>query len=84
MVASAASASATYAFPARRTVLPRFWSTSTSSRSWSPGTTGRRNFTSSSDMKYPTLVSGRSSCDSNSTPPACASASTIRTPGMIG
>ena len=49
--ASAATLPSTYATPFMRQVLPRNWSISTSIRNWSPGTTGRRNFTLSSDMK---------------------------------
>src|SRR5512140_211507 len=54
-----------------------------SRRSWSPGTTGRRNLQLSIPVKYairfppPIALSAR-------IPPVCARASTIRTPGMIG
>jgi len=57
---------------------------STSMRSWSPGFTGRRNFTLSIDMKYTTFEPGSSTVPIRRTPPTCAIASTISTPGMMG
>src|SRR5207247_1988828 len=51
-----------------------------------PGTTGRRNFTLSRDMKYTTL--SETSCPSkwliSSIPPTWAIASMISTPGIMG
>jgi len=49
--ASATTWPSTYPTPFMRQVLPRNCSISSSKRIWSPGTTGRRNFTLSSDMK---------------------------------
>jgi hypothetical protein len=51
MSASATVSPSTRATPRILHTLPRSWITSTSKRSWSPGFTGRRNFTLSSDMK---------------------------------
>ena len=49
--ASATTLPSTKATPFIRQVRPRFCSISSSQRSWSPGSTGRRNFTLSRDMK---------------------------------
>src|SRR5439155_16361983 len=49
--ASATTCPSTYPTPFILHVLPRNWTISSSKRIWSPGTTGRRNFTLSSDMK---------------------------------
>src|SRR2546421_1744765 len=84
--ASATTCPSTNPAPFILQVLPRNWSMSSSKRIWSPGTTGRRNFTWSSDMKYTTLfaVSCPSKWVINSIPPTCAIASMISTPGIIG
>src|SRR6266850_1103397 len=55
--ASATTCPSTNTAPFILHVLPRNWTISSSKRIWSPGTTGRRNFTLSSDMKYTTLSS---------------------------
>src|SRR3989449_5758717 len=55
--ASATTCPSTYPTPFILQVFPRNDSISSSKRIWSPGTTGRRNFTWSSDMKYMTLSS---------------------------
>src|SRR5690606_17569980 len=49
--ASVTTCASTVATPLSRAILPRNWSISTSIRSWSPGTTGLRNFTASRAMK---------------------------------
>src|SRR5205823_6072609 len=86
MSASATTCPSTYPTPFILHVLPRNCSISSSKRIWSPGTTGRRNFTLSSDMKYTTL--SETSCPSkwliSSMPPTWAIASMISTPGMMG
>ena len=51
MSASATTCPSTYPTPFILHVLPRNCSISSSNRIWSPGTTGRRNLTLSSDMK---------------------------------
>src|SRR5712692_10090998 len=55
--ASAATCPSTSPTPRIFTVFPCTCTVSTSNRSWSPGTTGRRNFTPSMDMKYTSLFS---------------------------
>src|ERR1700722_10971536 len=84
MSASATTSPSTLATPRILHTRPRICVISTSKRSWSPGRTGRRNFTLSSDMKYTTLLSASVIPPMSSTPPSCAIASMISTPGMIG
>ena len=81
--AFAATASSTFTSPCIFQTGPLWAITSISIRSWSPGTTGRRNLTLSIPAKYairfppPSAFSAR-------IPPTWAMDSTIRTPGMIG
>src|SRR5205085_2278741 len=49
--ASATISPSTFAIPFMRQMRPRTCITSSSNRSWSPGFTGLRHFTLSSDMK---------------------------------
>src|SRR6266851_335068 len=58
--------------------------TTTSMRNWSPGTTGRRKRARSMPVKTISNSSRLGTSVSSKAPPACAIASTIRTPGMIG
>src|SRR5687767_12600171 len=51
MSASATTSPSTFPTPRILHTLPRSWTISSSKRIWSPGLTGRRNFTLSSDMK---------------------------------
>jgi hypothetical protein len=57
---------------------------SVETRDASPGTTGRRNFALSMPVKSSSLECGSSIKLSRSSPPVCAIASTMRTPGMTG
>ena len=82
-VASTATSPSTLATAAARPNMPRSFSSSTSRRSVSPGCTRRRKRQSSMPAKRPSLPR-YSSRVSTATPPVCASASTISTPGMIG
>src|SRR5579884_4249472 len=83
-IASAASSVLTVAVPDSLQKLPRQFRTLTSIRSWSPGTTGRRNRAPSMATKYNSLCSRSSTSCSSRTPPAWAMASMISTPGMTG
>src|SRR5688500_10415494 len=51
ITASATTSPSTFATPFILQIRPRICTTSSSNRSWSPGLTGRRHFTLSSDMK---------------------------------
>src|SRR5439155_20833147 len=84
--ASATTCPSTYPTPFILQVFPRNDSISSSNRIWSPGTTGRRHFTLSRDMKYITLSSTfwPSKWLIRSIPPTWAIASMISIPGMIG
>src|ERR1700722_650730 len=83
-VASAANCPFTVALPSSLQKSPRQEITLTSSRNWSPGTTGRRNRAPSTATKYSSLLSRSGISSSNSNPPVCAIASMINTPGMMG
>ncbi len=66
-------------------MVRRFTDSSVSrNRSWSPGTTGRRNFAPSMPMKYMSLLPGSSTELSISIPPTWAMASRMSTAGMTG
>ncbi len=82
--ASAARDSPTRTSPWKRTSSPRRWTSCTSRRSWSPGTTGRRNFVSSKPTTRISTFRGSGAVFSSQIPAACASASRISTPGMTG
>ena len=81
---SATTSPSTVATPRILHTRPRICVISMSNRIWSPGLTGRRNFTLSSDMKYTTFLWASLSGPMSRTPPTCAMASMINTPGMIG
>src|SRR3954471_18204339 len=83
-MASHASLPSTRTLPCILTALLRHTITSTSMRSWSPGVTGLRNFARSMPVKTISLFSRSGISVSSNAPPACAMASTISTPGMIG
>src|SRR5262249_41338591 len=83
-VASAASCPLTSALPASLQKSPRQESTSISMRSWSPGTTGRRNRAPSTATKYSSLLSRSGISSSSNNPPVCAIDSMISTPGITG
>src|SRR5579884_746782 len=78
----------TNAFPPMRTAMREATalqlSVSTSIRSWSPGTTGRRNLAFSIPVNTINLPSRSSTSVSSIAPPAWAMASMISTPGMMG
>src|SRR5579859_1144738 len=78
----------TNALPSMRTAIreaPSFQlSITTSIRSWSPGTTGRRKRAFSIPVKTISLLLRSSTSVSSIAPPAWAMASTISTPGMMG
>ena len=67
---------------ARRILLDPFGGIS--SRSWSPGTTGRRSLTPSTEASMATRPRPGPRSRRSRTPPAWAIASMIRTPGMMG
>src|SRR5579884_265821 len=83
-IASAASSVFTVAVPESLQKVPRQFSTLTSIRSWSPGTTGLRKRAPSMATKYSNFRSRSSTSCNSSTPPAWAMASMISTPGMTG
>src|SRR5208283_5308834 len=85
-VASQATLPSTVATPRILTALERQLRTVTSMRNWSPGTTGLRNLAASMLRKTISLLA-RSAAEysvSSSAAPACAMASTMSTPGMMG
>ena len=82
--ASAARASPTFTSPWKRTRSPRRWTRRTSRRSWSPGTTGRRNFVSSKPTTRISSARGSGAAFSRKIPAAWASDSRMRTPGITG
>src|SRR5665213_484602 len=86
MVASATILPSTVHSPRILTARERQLTTVTSIRSWSPGRTGRRKRASSMPVKTISLPARSSSENSvsSSAPPACAIASMVSTPGMIG